>query len=200
MRRSLLAVFFLGLAIALAWDFSGFWEQYLYYRTAASSGREQVSDPSEPGEVIVVLTGDAGRIPRALELLRARPQSRLLISGAGKGANLTELLNQQGNSMVDLGQVWNRISVESSSASTVENAYFSGKEWNDSPPSRIILVTSDYHMGRSLAIFQKAFPGMPIFPYAVSSPVPASSAGFLWKLGSEYWKSTAYRLGRLFGL
>lgn len=193
MRKGLLWISVCLAIAALGLDFYAFRMRFHFFQAAAALGREQVPVPPTAGEVIVVLTGDMGRIPRALDLLRSRPESRLVISGAGRGVNLRELVNQQGASMADLGQIWDRITVESNASSTVENALFTLREMSEKP-ARILLVTSDYHMGRALAIFTRAFPGTEILPYAVSSQPAGSRFSYFWKTGAEYWKTVAYRL------
>jgi len=198
MPRLFAGILLAGLFVALTWDFAVFWGEFQAFSRAAALGRDQVPTTPVPGEIIVVLTGDGGRIPRALDLLRSRPDSRLLISGAARGVNLTELVNQQGASMVDLGQIWSRIDVESASSSTVENAFFTARELGHPLPPQLILVTSDYHMSRSLSIYRRAFPQLPILPYAVASRPAASSLAYFWKTGAEYWKSVGYRVSLLF--
>ncbi len=194
----------LGLLIPpalLALDFSRFLSRYHTFHDRAAAGIEQLSVPTQPGEVIVVLTGDIGRIPRALELLKVRGSERLIISGAAKGVSLTELVNQQGASTSNLKEVWKKITLDSNSSSTVENATFTEKEVATAPLTRMILVTSDYHMDRSLAVFRRVFGDLEIIPYSVPSAVSGKdSLHFVWKTGSEYWKSVIYRMTRWLGL
>lgn len=188
------------LPLALTWDFVRFLSSYYHYHEQARAGVEQLTAPPDPQEVIVVLTGDMGRIPRSLELLRVRGSHQLIISGAAKGVGLTELVNQQGASMANLQTIWKKIKIESEASSTVENALFTKQLLEGRPPMRIILVTSDYHMGRSLAVFRSVFPNAEIIPYGVASQLSgAHSFHFLWKTGAEYWKSLVYRLSLLLG-
>jgi len=151
-------------------------------------------------EAIVVLTGDRGRIPRALELLRRRQSPLLIISGGGKGITLTELVNQQGAATVNIHENWSKIILESNSSSTIENAYESGKILRERKIRRVILVTSDYHMARSLNIFKRVLPDLDFYPYPIlsayySHPTLFSERGFngLWQFWFEYGKSVLYR-------
>lgn len=146
-------------------------------------------------EILVVLTGDTGRIPRALELLKKRSEARLIVSGAAKGVQLADMVNQQGASTENLTRVWDKIILESESASTVENAIYTRTQIGRPLPERLILITSDYHMDRSLGIFRSVFPGVEIVPFCVSSDWSEKNAlHFIWKLGAEYWKSLFFRL------
>ena len=54
------------LPLALFWDFSRFITTYYSFHEQAMAGVEQLTAPAHPSEVIVVLTGDIGSIPRAL--------------------------------------------------------------------------------------------------------------------------------------
>lgn len=122
-----------------------------------------------PEEAIVVLTGARGRIPKAVQLLRQRDSGLLFISGAGKGITKKELLNQQGDAAAGATQLWQRIEVEDQATSTIENAQETAKILKEKKIQRVILVTSDYHMPRALAIFQRVYPSVSYFPYPVSS-------------------------------
>lgn len=182
------------LPLALSWDFVRFLTAYHFYHERAQAGLEQMTIAPDPNEVLVVLTGDMGRIPRALELLKVRGSQKLIISGAAKGVGLADLVNQQGASTENLHTVWKRIVLESKSASTVENALCTFELLKGRDVGRIVLITSDYHMGRSLAVFRSYFPMFEIVPYAVTSTAGGRYGNAFWKTGAEYWKSLFYRL------
>lgn len=148
----------------------------------------------EADEAIVVLAGDRGRIPAALNLLRLRNSANLLISGAGKTTTLVDLMNLQGEAATRVRESWNRILFESQSSSTWENA-IEAKALLVPPPKRIILVTSDYHMVRAAKIFHRVLPGVTIVRFPVTSQF-SSHPGFfseehlkgLWYFMMEYLK------------
>ena len=145
-------------------------------------------------EAIVVLTGDRGRIPRAIELLRERGTPLLLVSGAGRRVTKRDLINQQGDAAAFIHETWERIEMESESGTTVENALESGKILAKNGIHRVILVTSDYHMPRALKVFQIVKGEFEYFPYPVASEIyPLTSAGAeefdgWWKFLVEFWK------------
>jgi uncharacterized SAM-binding protein YcdF (DUF218 family) len=189
------AAFLFTLAIVGSVDFGFFLMRYWQYHALALKGTEQLSVPASENEAIVVLTGDIGRIPRALELLRVRGSAQLLISGAAKGVGLAELVTQQGASTTSLPQIWTKIALESDSTSTLENATFTRAHFKTSPVDRILLVTSDYHMGRSLGIFQREMDRTQIVPFAVPSVLSGKdSLHFIFKIGVEYWKTLLYEI------
>lgn len=149
-------------------------------------------------EAIVVLTGDRTRIPKAFELLRRRHCDWLIISGAGRGITLTELVNQQGDSATSIHMVWERIVLESRSSSTIENARESNAIIREKKPERVFLVTSDYHMLRAATIFRDVIGDRQIIEYPVSSGLIGewifneNFIRFFWIMGLEYWKYRLY--------
>lgn len=151
----------------------------------------------ERPEAIIVLTGDRVRIPKAFQLMHSRKSEWLIISGAGRGITLTEVVNQQGGGSADsIHTVWERIILESRSASTIENGIESAKIARQRQVKSLVLVTSDYHMQRAATIFRKLIPEIPVFEFPVSSGVfvPEFSKFFriLWIVGLEYWKYRLY--------
>ncbi len=160
--------------------------------------------PVSPDEAIVVLTGDSGRIPKAFEILRRRRSPWLIISGANKKVALAELVNQQGDSSTNIHEVWQRVVMESRSNSTVDNAVESHQLLTERKMKRVILVTSDYHMVRTLKIFNRYAPEFQYFPFPVPSELSKkfdffsshTMTGF-WKLWVEYVKLNVYRAQHL---
>jgi uncharacterized SAM-binding protein YcdF (DUF218 family) len=109
----------------------------------------------------------AERMTAAVELARRYPDARILFSG-GSGA----LIFNEGNEaefalrlLEGLGVSRSRVLLEARSRNTVENALFSKALAQPKPGERWLLVTSGYHMPRSVGIFRKA--GFPIEPYPV---------------------------------
>lgn len=183
-------------ALGLALDFGSFLKQcYLNYSLSV-----KWEYPLAPGarEMIVVLTGDRTRIPKAFELLRHRGSEVLLISGAGRGITLTELINQQGDSATSIHTIWEKILLESHSSSTIENALASAAIIREHHPQRVFLITSDYHMLRAARIFKDVLPDQSFVEYPVTSGligpwlVTEKVARFIWIVGLEYWKYRLY--------
>ena len=207
-KRFILIVVLFSFA-GLAADFIKFAQGSLHQARIAMKEASQLLPEPTPEEAIVVLTGDGGRIPKGIELLRQRQSPVLLISGAGKGATLRNLVNQQGQSAAHIHEVWDRILVESDSQTTVENAIISKRLLSPRQVKRIILVTSDYHMWRATRIFKAVYPEVEYFEFPVSSSV-ADLANYpqakmslamegIWRLFSEYGRTLLFRLNRLRG-
>src|SRR5690606_25127449 len=119
--------------------------------------------PLSEREAIVVLTGDGGRIPRAVEVLRERGSPLLVVSGAGEGISKRDLVNQQGDAATYIHETWERMLVEDKSKTTIDNAQNTAIILSRRYVDRIVLVTSDYHMPRSLKVFRQVFPSVEYF-------------------------------------
>jgi uncharacterized SAM-binding protein YcdF (DUF218 family) len=134
-------------------------------------------------EAIVVLTGGSGRIEAGLELLAKNHTKRLFITGVESkkekimsGLEVFKSLPVELQTSIELGQ---------EATSTVENA-LEAKAWLDSRSIQsITLVTSAYHMPRSLLEFKDAMPDRRIECYSVFSN------GFTI---NEWWKDPKSRM------
>ncbi|SKA18480.1 YdcF family protein [Consotaella salsifontis] len=130
---------------------------------------EDVSSLSTPQETdhadgIVVLTGGALRLESALDLLKTGHARRLLISGVNRGTTARTLSRLTGTapSWFDCC-----IDIDYAALNTIGNAEMAAAWARTRGLSRLILVTSDYHMPRSLLEFDRT-PDMPaIVPYPV---------------------------------
>ena len=124
-------------------------------------------DPAR-ADAIVALTGpSAERVNVAVRLLEQGKGRRLLISGVNREVRRQELRaltpgsNRLFNCCVDLG-----FEAEDTSGNAREIAAWAETKGYDS----LIVVTSDYHMPRSLVEIRSAAPGVTLTPYAVSTP------------------------------
>ncbi|MEM6664840.1 MAG: ElyC/SanA/YdcF family protein [Pseudomonadota bacterium] len=151
---------------------------------------------------IVVLTGGDRRIQAAAALLAEERARRLLISGVNQSVNPETL----GNAFPEIvGFVDCCIDLDYEALNTVGNAR-EATQWMAAHGFRsIIVVTSSYHMPRSLLEFRRANPGVEIVPYAVEPPM---AEGVWWRhprdtrrVLSEYGKYVValvrYRLERV---
>lgn len=113
---------------------------------------------------IVVLTGGRARISGALELLEGQKARRLLISGvhpsttARQIARTTESRQALFSCCVDLDR---------RAQDTIGNATESGKWAHKHGFTSLIVVTSAYHMPRSILELRAAMPHMTFIPYPV---------------------------------
>ena len=117
---------------------------------------------------IVALTGPSSeRVNAAMRLLEQGKGDRLLISGVNREVKRRELRdvtpgsNRLFDCCVDLGF---------DAVDTVGNAQEIADWANAQGYDSLIVVTSDYHMPRSLMEIRSAAPGMELIPYAVQTP------------------------------
>lgn len=152
--------------------------------------------PGIRAEGIVALTGGAARIDGALALLANGRGERLLISGVNPAVGRREIARlvereqrQAFDGSVDLGH---------RARDTVGNAD-EARAWVEKNGFRsLIVVTSDYHMPRSMIELARAMPDVALIPYPVSSP--HLDMGRWWRhttslklLMAEYLKYTLAR-------
>lgn len=190
LRGAILAVV-TGLVIALALGFFGFAEEV---------SRAAPQRPLPEADAVVALTGGADRLSTAMKLLQEGRGRRLLISGVNPNVDDADVYGVLDGApeliacCVDLGR---------QAQDTLGNASETAAWANRNGFSRIIVVTDDYHMPRSLAELHVAMPEARLIPY----PVPTRhSAPGLWRrdlgvaltLGGEYLKYLAIRAREAF--
>ena len=119
-------------------------------------------------DAIVALTGpSAERVNAAIRLLEQDKGRRVLISGVNRDVRRQELRaltpgsSKLFNCCVDLG-----FEAENTVGNAQEIAAWARSKGYDD----LIVVTSDYHMPRSLLEIRGAAPGVRLTPYAVSTP------------------------------
>ena len=112
---------------------------------------------------IAVLTGGKGRIAEGIKIFRENPGSYLLISGVDKSIEIEEIM--------PLDFLKNpRVFIDKNSETTLDNAK-EIIEWSyKNKIKNISIITSDYHMPRSMLVLFKK--GKELSFYA--NPVPSS--------------------------
>ena len=124
------------------------------------------TDDDRITDAVVVLTGGSGRLAAGLTLLAEERAQKLFVSGVYQGVEVTELLAL---SRRDRGELECCIILGYSAGDTVGNAQETA-DWMRAEGYRSLrLVTSDYHMARSLVEFRGRLPGVEIVPHPVSS-------------------------------
>ncbi|MGV9009127.1 YdcF family protein [Brevundimonas sp.] len=130
-------------------------------------GFTPAEDPAR-ADAIVALTGpSAERVNAAIRLLENDKGDRVLISGVNREVRRQELRaltpgsNRLFNCCVDLGF---------EAMDTVGNAQEIADWAREKGYTRLIVVTSDYHMPRSMLEIRSAYPGVELTPYAVETP------------------------------
>lgn len=143
---------------------------------------EMMTPAADPGRAdgIVVLTGASdARINEALRLLAAGRGERLLVSGVNRQVQRRELRevtagsNRLFDCCVDLG-----FEAEDTVGNAQEIAAWSEAKGYDS----LIVVTSDYHMPRSMLEIRGMMRGAELVPYPVVTP--SLNADSWWRTGA----------------
>lgn len=142
---------------------AGLWGAGLFrYADAIPTG---VNDLTEKTDAIVVLTGGSGRLDEGLKLLEQGLADKLFISGVYKGVDMENLLKAYRESPSDL----NCCVAIGHAEDTINNAVETAKWARVNSIASVRLVTSAYHMPRSVLEFKYALPGVtliehPVFP------------------------------------
>ena len=125
-------------------------------------------EPDEPADAIVVLTGASDmRLKEGMRLLERRKGQRLFISGVNREVKRPELMDVTEGSKrlyeccVDLGY---------EAENTVGNAREIADWARGHDFYTLIVVTSDYHMPRSLLELKADMPDAHFVPYPVATP------------------------------
>lgn len=178
MSRARLA-FLIALALAvllLLLDFLSF---------ARSVHNAAPPDPVPKADAVVALTGGSlKRLKSGVRLLQDGHGERLLISGvypAATDAEIAIALEVSPETIaccVDLGR---------KAADTIGNAAETAAWARDHAYTKLILVTEDYHMPRSLIELQLALPEVTFIPYPVSSKLAQPAV----------WQTDPHQAGRL---
>jgi len=117
---------------------------------------------------IPTLNGDAERMTALVFLARQYPNAKLAFTG-GNGALVHGSMAEADVArqlFTELGVSQNRVVYESQSRNTYENAVLLKALLKPQPGQLWLLVTSAWHMPRSVGLFRRA--GWPVLPYPVA--------------------------------
>lgn len=109
----------------------------------------------------------AERVTEGLRLALRHPQARVVFTGGVGGllARNVEASEPVGRFLMDAGIAKERLVLENKSRNTYENAVFTRDLVKPAPGERWYLVTSAFHMPRSMGLFRKA--GFDVIAYPV---------------------------------
>jgi uncharacterized SAM-binding protein YcdF (DUF218 family) len=125
-----------------------------------------LATPENPGraDAIIVLTGGQSRIDAALDLLKSGKGERLLISGVNPVAGREALRAATG---ADKRLFKCCVDIDNAALDTIGNAEESAKWVEQHAYGRVILVTNNYHMPRSLLEMRRLLVKATLEPYPV---------------------------------
>lgn len=162
------------------------------YKTFSFSARDLNPD------AVVVLAGGKGRIEEGVRLYREGKGQHLLLIGVDPLVKKTDLYQDAPG-----GRSSDQVYLEKASRNTLENAIFARELIVKNNVRSMLLITSRYHMKRSLLIFRNILPkDVAIYPHPVTGKGAAeawwSHGGSQRLLFSEFYKYCLYRIIFLF--
>ena len=156
MRRFIILILFLLVA----------WCSLFLFFLGTIQGFHKVEDQIVKGaDTIVVLTGGAHRIEKALELFSQADAQKILISGVDEKVTLEDIIEQ-----IQSKEILENIKAESIvlgyvAKDTVSNAMEVKIFMTFNGYKSFVLVTSGYHLPRSMMVFSKMMPDYQIIPF-----------------------------------
>ena len=154
----IVALSMLGMAGACAAFFIGF--------AAFSTHVARLATPAslEDADAIIVLTGGHQRLDAAVDLLKSGKGKRLLISGVHPSARPVDLQRATGG---DARLFACCVDIDRAALDTIGNAEESAKWVNTHAYDKVIVVTNNYHMPRSLLELERMIDSAELLPYPV---------------------------------
>lgn len=118
----------------------------------------------QPADGIIVLTGGKARLDVAIELLKEKKGQRLLISGVHPTTNKKAL---QRVTIANEALLNCCIDLDRSALNTIGNATESAQWIRTHNYKRVIVVTNNYHMPRSILELSRLMDNVEFIPYPV---------------------------------
>ncbi|HHZ09730.1 MAG TPA: YdcF family protein [Rhizobiales bacterium] len=186
-RRSAVAAALVTALIALF----GFAGGFAWFASHVSG----LATPADPGnaDAIIVLTGGQSRLGAAFDLLESGKGRRLLISGVNPAARDEDIRAAAGAGKELFSCC---VDIDHAALDTIGNAEEGAKWAANHDFDRIIVVTNNYHMPRSLLEMRRYLADTELVPYPVVN-TPLGNGGWMTKpdalrvLFTEYTKYVA---------
>ena len=121
------------------------------------------------------------RLDKSTEILNKYPDAICIVSGGQGPDEIIQESRVMKKYLADKGVDENRIFEEDESSSSFENLTFSQKviEINDLPHENIIIITSEYHVPRSVLIAKRIYPGVNIYGIKSNTEYAFFTAGIV---------------------
>jgi uncharacterized SAM-binding protein YcdF (DUF218 family) len=151
--------YFIGtISVVILLFFAGFFAFAYHVASIRPSGDPPVSD------AIIVLTGGFNRLETGLQLLKDGKAKRLLISGVYPRTRRSDIRRATG---ADPELFACCIDIDRTALDTIGNASESAKWLKSKDFHKVLLVTNNYHMPRSLLETRRVFEGVEVYPQPV---------------------------------
>ena len=126
---------------------------------------DRLDDATSPTAAVVVLTGGSGRLDAGLDLLVRGQAGKLFVSGVYRGLDVQRLLQATRRDQAGIAA---RVAI-GDAVNTAANARETAAWMRAEGFRSLRLVTSAYHMPRSLLEFRRALPEAAVIPHPVFS-------------------------------
>ena len=145
-------------------------------------------------DAIVVLSGGRGRLDEGVKLFKEGKGEHLFFIGVDPAVKKSDLYPERSGERSGA-----EVHLEKASRNTLENAIFAREMLLKNNVRSMLLITSRYHMKRSLLIFRSILPkDIAIYPHPVANKNSTeqwwSHGGSLRLLFSEFYKYCLYRV------
>jgi uncharacterized SAM-binding protein YcdF (DUF218 family) len=167
--------------------------QHFAHSVRISSSPSFVSDHTLDADQpigVVVATGGAGRIAAGLRLMLNHTATRMLISGTGEGVQKADIIK-----LIVAANVFPPSRLEGimaccvdlgPSATNTRGNAIDAQIWAETHGlDRLVVVTADYHLPRTMMVFAGQMPHQNLSPHAVPTPWLVHD----WEGQSGWWKS-----------
>jgi uncharacterized SAM-binding protein YcdF (DUF218 family) len=176
----------LRLASSLGFALAGGFFVFAYCASVAPTGSLRQADG------IVALTGDEDRISEAIRILAEGKAGRLLISGVNKSTSTPDIISQNTAGRREAYLFRCCVDLDKRALNTEDNAFETTMWVRQRGFRSLIVVTSTYHMPRTLIELRQSMPDVELVPYPVKAPRLEeqwwSDPRTTWVLGKEYLK------------
>ena len=147
-----------------------------YFFIALNSFKERILTlqkyPHNLSSKVVILTGGTNRIKEGFEVIykldkKSISNLKVLVSGTGKGFSKLSL-QEKLNPNFDLRLIECCVELDGVSQDTYSNAIETSKWVSKNTIEEILLITSNYHIPRSILEFQNQMPNLKILYYPIT--------------------------------
>ena len=147
-----------------------------YFFIGLNSFKERIltlqKDPINLSSKVVILTGGTNRIKEGFEVIykldkKSISNLKVLVSGTGKGFSKLSL-QEKLNPNFDLRLIECCVELDDVSQDTYSNAVETSKWVSKNNIEEILLITSNYHIPRSILEFQNKMPNLKILYYPIT--------------------------------
>lgn len=183
----------LGLLVVwVSFAFVGFVQQ-----VNALSAPDRAAQIAPKADGLVVVTGGPARIEVALDLLIDGAADRLLISGVHTGTSVAALVQR---TQADPALFACCVDLDRNAMDTAGNAREAAVWVAEHGFASLLVVTSAYHMPRTLSEMRHLLPDVELIAFPIVSPqaqMAAEANGLAWPLGLLAREFTKLHLARL---